>query len=426
MVTSTPPAAVRLRQTIIANLCAAVAGTGVLIGGYLLAWPSPRMLLPIAATVGDCAALAVAARLATLRRFVQATTLACVGAWTTAVICASLVPFSLPIMVLAVQFPVILALPYITRRLLRRFMIITVGCVLVCGVVARFQNGIGVEQHVPDLLQDWVVAVFVPVMAGLILLIAWHNFTTLQDAAAAADRANEALRASQQQLHRQADELASSRARLVAAEDAARRRIERDLHDGAQQHLTALAVNLRTARQLAGRDPTRCVALLDDLAHQLRAAIDEVRDLAHGIYPPLLSSGGLAQAIPAAAARSGVTTTVELDNIGRYSPEVEAAVYFCCLEALQNAAKHAGNATVSITARRPPGGELTITVADTGVGFTPEDTPPGAGLTNMADRLAVIGGTLRIESTLNHGTRITAHIPPASRSGPQWVMLCAK
>jgi signal transduction histidine kinase len=106
-----------------------------------------------------------------------------------------------------------------------------------------------------------------------------------------------------------------------------------------------------------------------------------------------------------------VTTSVALDGIGRYRPDVEAAVYFCCLEALQNAAKHAGPATASITGHGQPGGALTITIADTGVGFTPEHTAPGAGLTNMADRLAVIGGTLQIDSTPNHGTRITARIP---------------
>jgi signal transduction histidine kinase len=319
-----PPAATRLRQIILANLGAAMARTAVLIGGYLWAWPSPRMLLPITATVGDCAVLAVAARLSTLRSYLQATILCCVGAWTTAVICAWLVPLSLPIMVLAVQFPVILAVPYVTRRLLRLFMVISVGCILICGVVARFQNGIGVERYVPEALQDVVVAVFVPVMAGLILLIAWHNFTTLQDAATAADHANDALRVSQQQLHRQAAELAASRARLVAATDAARRRIERDLHDGAQQHLVALAVNMRTAQRLASQDPSCCVQLLDGLAQQLRAAIAEVRDLAHGIYPPLLTSGGPAQAIPAAAARCSIPTSVELGDIGRYPPDVEA------------------------------------------------------------------------------------------------------
>jgi signal transduction histidine kinase len=389
-----PLAAVRLRQIIIADLCAAAAGTAVDVAGYIGAWPSQGLLLAIAATVGDCVVLAVAARLVERGRYVHATTLICVGAWATAVVCALLVPFSLPIMVLAVQFPVILAVPYVTRRLLRLFMIITVGCILICAAVARFQNGIGIEAHVPGWVPDVVVAVFVPVMAGLILLIAWHNFTTLQ-----------------RQLHRQADELAASRARLVAATDSVRRRIERDLHDGAQQHLVALAINLRLAQQLATQEPARCRPLLEDMADQLRAAIAQVRDLAHGIYPPLLTSGGLPQAIPAAAARSPIPTSVNLDGIGRYPPDVEAAVYFCCLEALQNAAKHAGDASASITGHGQPGGMLTITIADTGVGFTPKDTAPGAGLTNMADRLAVIGGTLHVHSKPNHGTRITAQIP---------------
>jgi signal transduction histidine kinase len=169
--------------------------------------------------------------------------------------------------------------------------------------------------------------------------------------------------------------------------------------------------DVRLAQRLATQDCARWGPLLDDLADQLRAAFAEVRDLAHGIYPPLLTSGGLAQAIPAAAARSSIPTSVELGDIGRYPPDVEAAVYFCCLEAVQNAAKHAGNASVAITAGRHPGGMLTISIADTGARFTPEATPPGAGLTNMADRLGGIGGTLHIDSRPNQGTRITAQIP---------------
>jgi signal transduction histidine kinase len=153
-------------------------------------------------------------------------------------------------------------------------------------------------------------------------------------------RLGSALEASHDELRRQADELRASRARVVAAADAERRRIERDLHDGAQQHLVALAVNLRLARELADSDPAQARVVLEELAGDVKQALHEFRDLAHGIYPPLLVERGLAEGLR--SVRAQVAVRFELDGLGRYPPEIETTVYFCCLEALQNVGKHAG------------------------------------------------------------------------------------
>src|SRR5207249_10922718 len=150
------------------------------------------------------------------------------------------------------------------------------------------------------------------------------------------------LQESLEQLRQQAAELQSSPGRLVAAADAERRRIERNLHDGAQQHLVALAVKVRLLEQFAERDPERARSLMKQLQDDVTSAIEELRSLAHGIYPPLLSSAGLGVAMSAACRLAPLPASLEADGVARHAPEIEAAVYFCCLEALQNAAKHAG------------------------------------------------------------------------------------
>lgn len=229
------------------------------------------------------------------------------------------------------------------------------------------------------------------------------------------------------------EELRGSRARLVATADAERRRIERDLHDGAQQQLVSLAVGLRLVRDLISdgdsdgsgsndgdgsgpgapeRDEDLAAAdeLLTAMAEQVTETITEVRNLAHGIYPPLLRSSGLTEALRAAGQRSTVGVTVRADDIGRYPPDVEAAVYFCCLEALQNAAKHAPGSSVEVTLGEREG-SLTFAVWDDGAGFEPESSARGHGMTNMADRIGAIGGTLRWESSPGSGTGVIGVVP---------------
>ncbi len=219
-----------------------------------------------------------------------------------------------------------------------------------------------------------------------------------------------ALQTTLDELRGQAEALRESRARIVASGDAERRRVERNLHDGAQQNLVALAVHLRLARDIVTEDPAGAAQLLDQIAEEVKRTIQELRELAHGIYPPLLADSGLGEALRAAAGRSPLPVQVADQEIGRYSPEVEAAVYFCCLEALQNAAKHAPDASVKVRIWAESGG-LLFSVTDNGPGFDAERARKGHGFVNMADRLGAIGGTVRWQSEPGRGAQIRGSIP---------------
>ena len=208
-------------------------------------------------------------------------------------------------------------------------------------------------------------------------------------------------------------ELRESRQRLVTAGDEARRRLERNLHDGAQQDLVALAIKLRLAGGVLGDDAKEARELLEELQADTANALQNLRDLARGIYPPLLADLGLVAALNAQAGKSPVPVTVRADGIGRFPQETEAAVYFCCLEALQNTAKYAraSAARISLSAAD---GALTFAVSDDGAGYDSARTPLGSGLRNMADRLAALGGRLEVRSAPGAGTTVTGQLPVAA------------
>lgn len=219
-----------------------------------------------------------------------------------------------------------------------------------------------------------------------------------------------ALQTTLDEVRKQADALRESRARIVASGDAERRRVERNLHDGAQQHLVALAVNLRLAKDIIVDDQEAGMEMLDQLAGEVQETIQELRELAHGIYPPLLVDSGLVEALRAAANRNPLPVDIVADGIARYASETEAAVYFCCLEALQNAAKHAPDARVEVRLWEESGG-LLFTVSDDGPGFDPDTARRGHGYVNMADRLGAIGGTVRWDSELGKGSQVRGSVP---------------
>jgi signal transduction histidine kinase len=223
-------------------------------------------------------------------------------------------------------------------------------------------------------------------------------------------RLDSRLQASLDELREQADELRASRTRVVAAADAERRRIERDLHDGAQQYFAGMAVNLLAARGLVDADPEKAKVILDELHRSTQEALEGFRDLSHGIYPPLLQDRGLAEALADGARRAPIPTRVEARSLRRFDPEVEATVYFCCLEALQNAGKHAGQGAQATVRVWEHEGGLLFEVVDDGAGLAPQYRR-GAGLTNMQDRLGAIHGDLRIESIPDRGTRVIGTIP---------------
>jgi signal transduction histidine kinase len=199
--------------------------------------------------------------------------------------------------------------------------------------------------------------------------------------------------------------LRASRKRLVAAASAERRKIERDLHDSAQQMLIAVRIQLELARGNVDEE-SKLDTQLGRIGDDLDRALDELRSVAHGIYPPLLADEGLPAALTEVAGRTGVPVRLELDDIGRLPEEIETAVYYCCLEALQNAAKH-GGADVTVTLRlwwEPH--LLRFSVSDDGVGFVPDAQPDATGLTNMLDRLGAIGGRISIRSAPGRGTDV--------------------
>jgi len=203
-------------------------------------------------------------------------------------------------------------------------------------------------------------------------------------------------------------ELRESRARILAAADDERRRIERDLHDGGQQRLVALRVRLELADETMRDSPARARRMLQQLGAEVDAALDELRSLAAGVYPSLLADRGLADALRSAALRSPVPASVAVTGEDRYNQDVEAAVYFCCLEALQNVAKHAP-AAHGVTISLERNGDLRFSVADDGPGFDVEVA--GNGLVNMHDRVSAVGGTLEIKSAPGAGTEVVGHVP---------------
>jgi signal transduction histidine kinase len=220
-----------------------------------------------------------------------------------------------------------------------------------------------------------------------------------------------------------AAELRASRERLIETQDAERRRLERDIHDGAQQHLVALAVNLRLAETVAARSPERAARVLADQAVAAREAIDTLSQLSRGIYPRLLAEDGLVPALRAAVSTSAVPVTVEAGP-GRPPGGVEAALYFFAMEAVQNAAKHAGASAVTVRlglegdARA---GRWRLAVTDDGVGFDAagaEAAGGGAGLSNMRDRLDAVGGSVRLVSSPGQGTTVVAEVPVAAGAAP--------
>ncbi len=209
-------------------------------------------------------------------------------------------------------------------------------------------------------------------------------------------------------------ELQASRSRIMSAADAERRRIERDLHDGAQQRLLALAIDLELAGELITRDADGGAQRLHELVEDLHEAMAEIRSLASGLYPSLLLERGLVEALSEVAAACPVPTTLTAESMGRYAPEIEGAVYFCCREALQNAAKHAQGATsVVVKLWEADAKAVHFEVRDDGAGLPQGDGGKGVGITNMRDRIGAMGGTLAIESHPGAGTCVAGAVPMA-------------
>jgi len=356
---------------------------------YAFWYRTPYVLLFAAVGAPQCIALACGLRLARLGRYSQSISLVCITNWISVVLVTLINPNFLAVMALVALVPVVFAEPYIRWQRGLAFTVITAVCVLVMAMLVRFLPIPEAVQQGPRWLETAFIVVALPFNAFHLMVIVWNNAA--------------ALRTSEGRLAEHAVELAASRARLTTAADEERRRLERDLHDGAQQHLVALSVLIGLARNA---EHERSKALLAEASELVDSSIVEIRRLAHGIYPPLLVSGGLAEALPALAAHAAVPVHLDLDSLGRYPTSTEAALYYCCSEALQNAGKHGGPDTAVTVTAEANDQMLNLTISDTGRGFDPATI--GHGLINMTDRLSAIGGTLMIDTAPDRGTRITA------------------
>lgn len=218
------------------------------------------------------------------------------------------------------------------------------------------------------------------------------------------------LQARLEQISTQAADLRESRQRIVAEQDAERRRLERNIHDGAQQHLVALAVKLRLTASQAKKDSDRAVQSIDELRRQTRDALETLSTLAAGLNPPVLRDRGIAAALSNHAGAGAIAVQVQDDSVRRYPEELEAAVYFCCQEAIQNAVKHARASRVSVHLTEEDGA-LAFNVADDGAGFDSTTAARGAGMQNMSDRILAVGGSLRVDSAPGGGTTVRGRVP---------------
>jgi signal transduction histidine kinase len=253
---------------------------------------------------------------------------------------------------------------------------------------------------------------------ALLARVAEHLTTILQEAAL-----RDALRTTVAQAELRVADLRLSRQRIVRAWHEGRRRVERDIHDGAQQHLVALAVHLGLLRSLvAGPPSASTAAAAARAASAARSALDALDELSYGLYPARLAEHGLGVALEQAARNSPVQVAVDARGLPRTDPDTEAAVYFCCLEAMQNAAKHARASRVDLRLACRDGA-LTFAVTDDGRGFLVAASPPGAGTHNMRDRLEALGGALLVRSAPGAGTTVSGELPAVPRPAPPPVPL---
>ncbi len=335
--------------------------------------------------------------------------------WLTALGTTAIATFAWPVLALAALLPAVFSIPYASGAVLRVYALVSLAASVGVAILGVLQDFSRLSDELPEWVRLVVVIGFTPFVAAMIAQLGLENSSHLNRLLRDANAANERLRGSEEVLAAQAEELRQSRARLVAATDRERRRIERDLHDGAQQRLVALSVRLSMARETVRHDPGAAVEVFDDLRAEVKAAQVELNRLAQGVYPPVLTEHGLAAALQSAVDRTPNPVEIDVSDVGRHPPDIEAAVYFCCIEALQNAAKHAGReAIVHVALRRVGDREIEFEVSDDGTGFDPATATHGNGFVNMRDRLGAFGGSVEVDAAPGFGTRVIGRLPVAA------------
>jgi signal transduction histidine kinase len=412
----------RLRTFLVADAALTAGSVGFILVVWTTVVPS-RWLLLLALMVMVAGGIMLLG-LVPLRqgRVDRAMSCLAVANWAIAVAATAIATFAWPILVFAALLPAVVSVPYVSRRSLHRYL--GVSLVVSCGVAALgvLQDVTGFARETPGWVIDAVTITFVPAMAGLLVMLSLANRAHLQRLLDAALQANIDLHRSEESLAAVVDELRASRSRVVAATDEERRRIARDLHDGSQQRLAALGLNLSVVRELLKRSPDDAAEALNRLRTSVTEAQADLRGLVHGIYPPALTEHGVVEALGSAASYGPNVVHLVADDVGRHPPDVEAAVYFCCTEALQNATKHAGaEATVQVTIAVDRHGWLRFEVADDGLGFDPATARGGGGFVSMRDRVGALGGDLEVTSGPGRGTQVRGAVPTAPPGGAKAV-----
>jgi signal transduction histidine kinase len=314
------------------------------------------------------------------------------------------------------MLPSVLAVPYVSRRQLHGYLGASFLTALGVAALGSMQDVTGFSDDLPGWLESGVVVLFTPFMTAMVSIIALTNATVVDDALQSALRTNRELVVAEATLAQSVTALRASRARVVATAERERRRIERDLHDGAQQALVTATVQLAALRQEATRLDPALSSGFDAVRDQLHRASVELRDLARGVDPMALADGGLASALRHAVASFPGDATVDILTARRFDPEVERAVYFCVAETLQNAFKHGGHGIHVRLALDGDESELRFAVGDDGLGFDPTEPSLGTGLDNMVERLGAVGGELIVSSSIGGGTRVTGTVPTRALS----------
>ena len=328
-----------------------------------------------------------------------------IGNWAVALAVAVLLPFLWPVMILTILMPLVLSTPHLQSRPL----VVAIGAALataaIVGLIGLLNDDGGMIEDVDDSFELVVVVGALAIQIVPIALVVWSHNRLQRGALDDTRFVNDELQQSQLELER-------SRRRVVEAADQARNVIERDLHDGAQQQLVALGMRLRLLEHKA--DEAVSPSIHDEirgLVGDLDSPVASLRDLAHGIYPTLLSARGVGEALRAEVRRFLTPIAVDIDEIDRHDPSVEASLYFIAIEDLVNAAKHADGAAVSIslTVEASSSGHwLVLQVHAEGPGFFADSVEESHGLANMRDRASAVGGTLVIKSGAGAGTTVTA------------------
>ncbi len=331
------------------------------------------------------------------------------GSWYLLFPLVIIIPETLPIAIQNVIGPVILAATYLERRFVKQLIPGTIAIAVVISLISFTTDGVGLDEVAPDGV---FIGVLVAYIAANLLMVMGDiqelNLVHLRSLDRAVKQ-NHELRQAERALR-------DSRRRLVVAGDEERVRVERDLHDGAQQRLVSLSMQLRLAADLAADGQPPSSDALMALHRSANEAVDELRDLAQGLYPARLKELGLVRALHSLARRS--PTPIEIDDRTStlLDESTQVALYFVCAEAIQNATKHGGDDAKVSVVLADDDDELVVTIVDDGPGFAPERHEQSRGLLNMADRVGALGGELVVESAPGRGTAVRARIPHAELS----------